>query len=316
VGKWTLLPHDAPQAGELWRQLRKDGHVRVFTQLPEFSAICSDELGWELRCLVRESSPVVVPLIIRRRRGGRAVLAESLAYGLVGGPITDRPLVDNDTRSLAGALRRTALEVVVYPGHGDFVPLGWQRMDFSVHEVTVAEDSPARSQPTRACRSAARHAERCGVWIAPITAAEQVERVAEVHRRQQNARRARHYSGRWLMRIVTEMSGSVGLWGAFVGDRLLAAMLVGWCGGAATALLSTADPEARPLKAGNLLYLSVLESLAERSVKTVDLGGSRNLPALEAFKRSLGGMPVSRPYYRCRHIGLALYHMVVSPRSD
>ncbi|MCU0612689.1 MAG: GNAT family N-acetyltransferase, partial [Candidatus Eisenbacteria bacterium] len=139
---------------------------------------------------------------------------------------------------------------------------------------------------------------------------------ASMHARQQAARKARAYPERWLTAILGGMPDNAGLWAAVHHGRVVSALLVGWSGKAATALLSAADPEARPLKAGNLLYLGVLEALALRGLHSVDLGGSRDLPALEMFKRSLGGTRVSRPFFRYRHPGLRLYQRLASPRRN
>ena len=74
-----------------------------------------------------------------------------------------------------------------------------------------------------------------------------------------------------------------------------------WWNDQAVALISTGNPSSRPLKAGNLLYLSVFEYLGINGIHTVDLGGSRGKKSLEAFKESLGGIPRIRVWYRYRH---------------
>lgn len=313
MGEWAILHADEPPAAGVWSSLGTDG-IRVVTQVRRFNLICRDELGWDLRCLVRESPPTLVPLVIRRRRGRLPVLAESLAHGQIGGALAERPIEGDDAAAVEHALRRAALEVVIYPGNEGFCPVGWERLEFTTHAVHLAAGPKARWSATRACQSAARHAERCGIDVVRIRGEPFLHRASLLHARQQHARGLRACSTRWLSRLLDELDDSVGLWGAVQDGRLLAVLLVGWYRDAATALLSASDPQARPLKAGNLLYLRVLEWLMNAGIRTVDLGGSRNLPALEAFKRSLGGVPVSRPYYRYRHPGLTLYqHIASSP---
>ncbi|MBN1424666.1 GNAT family N-acetyltransferase [Candidatus Fermentibacteria bacterium] len=311
MGDWLLLRGEEAVTNAVWRTLAHDGHVRAFTQLPQFNYICLRELAWQAMCLVRVSPPTVVPMVLRKRRGGLAVRVESLAYGLAGGPITGYAPDERAVREIARALARCALEVFVYPSRGTFAPHGWDRIDFAAHEVPLESPHKVWSQASRSCRGAARHAQRCGVHVVEVAEGPWVEAITVLHEQQQRARKARRYSLGWISSILREMPDHTGLWAAIHDGRPVAALLVGWCKTAAVALLSTGDPGARPLKAGNLLYLTVLEELARRGMSTLDLGGSRSLPALEAFKRSLGGVSSARPFYLHRHPGLSLYQRVV-----
>lgn len=316
MDRWALLHGEDAVSDAVWRGLAADGCVHSVTQLPGFSAVCHRELGWLVQCLVRESPPTVVPLVLRRRRGGLAVRAESFAYGMVGGPIAGLALNERAVRATARVLGQCALEVLVYPGRGAFVPPGWDREDSTGYEVPL--DGPDRvwSQASGACRGAARRAQRCGVHVEEITQGPWVTAIAAMHEQQQRSRRARRYSLGWITGILREMPARTGLWAAIHDERPVAALLIGWCGGAATALVSTGDPEARRLNAGNLLYLTVLEELARREIRALDLGGSRNMPTLEAFKRSLGGVRTARPFYIRRHPGLSLYQRITKALRD
>ncbi len=312
MSEWRLFPATAPKPWEVWESLRRKGHVPVLTLLPRFVALCREELGWDLVCVIRESPPGVVPVVIGRRSGPLVVRAESLPQGFVGGALLDHVPQPRECHDLAQALSSLAHEVLVYPGEGGLTLPGWEKVDFTTHEAHLAG---GRFNPTRACRSAARHAERLGVTLTRVDSSDGVSQVFSLHERQQRARGARVYPRRWLERLVTEMPESIGLWGAFLDGRILGALLVGWTGERATAVLSTSDPEARPLKAGNLLYVEVLHSLAAQGVRVVDLGGSRGNPSLEAFKASLGAQRVARPYYRHRSAWLRVYQRLLA-RGD
>jgi hypothetical protein len=108
----------------------------------------------------------------------------------------------------------------------------------------------------------------------------------------------------------------VGLWSAVHEGRVLASLLVGWWNKKGVALISTSDPEARPLKAGNLLFLVVLEQLETLGLESLDLGGSRGNTALEFFKESVGGRPNYRVFYRYRHPLLRFYQRFRSGRAQ
>jgi hypothetical protein len=311
-----LLTGSDALALKLWHDLAKDDPTCGFTNTPVWLSVCSETLGWEPACFAWESEDVVVPFVIRRRRRRFVVLAESHPTGRLGGPIAAGGMYRDLTRLMEPDLQSAALEFLIYPSCDRFTSARWESITHKVHRVTFhSSRNRVWEQASRKCASAARHAMRQGVEIVRVKDGPCLDATIVMHRKQQRGRQARTYSISWWHKLLDEARRHVGLWSAVHEGRVLASLLVGWWNNQGTALVSTSDPQARPLKAGNLLYLAVLEQLEALGLHSVDLGGSRGRAPLESFKESVGARPNYRAFYRHRHPLLRIYQRVFSHRE-
>lgn len=301
---------------ELWHDLAKDDPTCGFTNTPAWIGTCSETLGWEPACLAWKSEEVVVPFIVRRRRRRLVVLAESHPRGQIGGPLSAGGIHRNLTGCLKRDLQSAALEFLMYPSCDRFTSAKWETTTHKVHRVTFhSSRDRVWERASRKCASAARHAMRQGVEVVRVKDGPYLDATIAMHNRQQRGRQAPTYSTSWWRKLVDEAHHHVGLWSAVYKGRVLASLLVGWWNKQGIALVSTSDPEARPLKAGNLLYLAVLEQLEALGLRSVDLGGSRGRVTLESFKESVGAKPNYRFFYRYRHPLLRIYQRFFSHRE-
>jgi len=274
--------------------------------------LSAEEMGWSASCLVWVYDEVVVPLVFQRLRGRVKVMAESLPLGQIGGPIASGKAERDVTTLVVDGLRRSALEVLVYPSGRRFCPRGWEERTHRVHVVQLNPKSMnAWQRASRKCRSAARHAIRSGVEVVEATGGANLDQTVRLHHLQQRGRGAVSYPNSWWKRLLKEADKNVGLWCAVQNGEVVAALLIAWWHGKAVALISTGEPSARPLKAGNLLYLTVLKKLEALGLQSVDLGGSRDKQSLELFKQSVGATIVERSYYRNRRSILKLYQRLI-----
>ena len=285
---------------ESWQRLfHRDSSAR-FTQSPLWARLGMEELHWKPGCLIWPGEEAVLPFIISTERSGRSIRIESMPWGMIGGPLMDPSIKGDITGDFRKAITNLALETVLYPSRNLELP-GWDAMNHIVHVVELPEDGvDTWEYAHRKCRTAARHARNKGVAIDRIRHGSYLHGVTRLHQAQQQSRNARTYSDSWWRKLLSEAEPNCGLWGAFHKGHVIAALLIAWWNDHAVALVSTGDPCSRPLKAGNLLYLSVFEYLGINGIRTVDLGGSRGKRSLEAFKESLGGKPRTRVWYRHR----------------
>ncbi len=296
---------------ELWHDLAAGDRRCRLSQTPQWARWSADELGWKIGCMMWELEEVVFPFVVVNRHSCIDVLVESLPWGQIGGPLVGGSEHREVTSLVAKEIEGLAQELLVYADSVRFSPATWQSCTYSIHEASLTDDRErqwALAEPR--CRTAARHAEREGVRIVKATGGALLAESVALHLRQQGVRDARVLPGSWWERLLREGAHHVGLWCAVMDSRVIAALLVGWWQDRAVALISTSDPRARPLKAGNLLYLTVLEELGVRGLRTLDLGGSRGKPGLESFKESVGAYRTSRPFYRYRNPTYKLYQSV------
>ena len=313
--RFELLTGREALSLELWHDLAHRDLTCVFTNTPVWIRACSETLGWEPGCLAWKREEVVVPFVIRRRRRRFVIRAESHPLGQIGGPLAAGGLHRDLSQLMNGGLRSIALEFLMYPTCNRFSGPTWERTTHKVHHVTFhAEEGSVWERASRKCTSAARSAVRQGVDVIRVRDGPYLDETIALHNRQQRGRKACTHSPSWWHRLVEETYDHVGLWSAVHNGRVVASLLVGWWNKHGIALVSTSDPEARPLKAGNLLYLAVLEQLEALGLDTVDLGGSRGISTLELFKESIGAKPKFRVFYRYRHPLLRIYQRLSSRR--
>jgi hypothetical protein len=302
---------------KLWHDLAERDTTCGFTNIPVWIRTCSETLGWEPACLVWKREEVVVPFIIRRRRQPFVVRAESHPLGQLGGPVAAGDLHRDLSELMNAELRRAALEFLMYPACDRCSLTTWECMTHKIHRVTFhAPGGRVWKQASRKCTSAARNALRQGVGVVRVEGGPYLDETIAMHSRQQRGRAAQTYSSSWWHALVKEMHDHVGLWSAIHEGKVVASLLVGWWNNHGTALISTSDPEARPLKAGNLLYLTVLEQLEALGLDRVDLGGSRGKSTLESFKESIGAKPNYRVFFRYRHPLLRIYQRFFSQQDE
>jgi hypothetical protein len=298
---------------KLWHDLAIHDQTCAFTNTPLWISTCAETLGWEPACFAWESEEVVVPFIIRRQRGRHVVLAESQPRGQLGGPLAAGGIHRDLGVIVKRDLETAALEFLIYPACGRFMARDWEESTHKFHRISF--DAPrqrAEGRASRKCASAARSAIRNGVEIVRVTGGPYLDATIDMHKRQQRGRWATVYPTAWWRRLVEETQDHVGLWSAVYDGQVLAALLVAWWNVHGIALVSASEPTARPLKAGNLLYLAVLEELEALGLKDVDLGGSRGSTTLESFKESVGARPSYRVFYRYRHPLLRMYQRIFS----
>gem|GEM_PF-5182581 len=292
---------------ETWHRLSSLDPEARFTQSPVWTKLGVEELAWKVSCALWQSTNIIIPFIVTAERFGKPVRIESMPWGMAGGPLIEPSSVRDITPVFNTTLSRLAPEVIMYPTTRLGLP-GWDEMNHVVHEVEIPADNPSDwGFAHRKCRTAARHALKKGIRIQRIQDESHLHEVIQLHNAQQRSRNARTYPRSWWRKLVREGKANCGLWGAFHNGHVIAALLIGWWNENAVALVSTSDPVSRPLKAGNLLYLSVFEHLGINGIRTVDLGGSRGKKSLEAFKESLGAKTKIRYWYRHRHRMYRMY---------
>jgi CelD/BcsL family acetyltransferase involved in cellulose biosynthesis len=250
--------------------------------------------------------------VIESRRG--AVQRLSLPYGTYGTPLADE--ADAATRNaIRGALlaawwrmarrwstARAHLVLFVPPG-GEPLP-EWPGAAATTPERTqlvdlsVGFDRLWNEVFDGDVRTSCRKAERLGVTIEPAAGAAGLAELARLYQEQAAGWTNHTPFPAALFPALAERAAAgddgdapVEAWLARHEGRVVAAQLLLIHRGMVLSWLAPNTPDARRLNAPTLLYRTILEAMCRRGHAWFNFGSSRHAPALEEFKRGLGGRP-------------------------
>lgn len=247
------------------------------------------------------SAPVgALPIIAARRFG--IVQLFSLPYGTYGGPLAAGPdeaarapiraalLAAWVRRARAFGVGRAELVLAPVPGAESSEVAGATHRETRRVDLSVGFDRLWSTVLDGDVRTSCRKAEKSGVTVRSGRSDDDVDLLDRLYRTQASGwRNHTPFPGAFLPALARRAGEAFEVWVAEREGTPLAAQLLLHHGPTTVSWLAPNTPEARRWGAPTLLYVRLMEALAARGVRVLDLGGSPGHRALDEFKAGLGG---------------------------